>query len=105
MIESRQGSVDGQVEAIVRESVVYRSADGMLSAVERAWLTSWIRNRTASAMSDRIRFWSLATLAASVTTLLLAPLGTTPRPLAWVAPAVAGALALAVLVSTLAPKR
>lgn len=105
MIDSRPASVDGKVEAIVRGSAVNRSADGMLSAVERAWLTSWIRNRTTSAPSNRIRFWSLATVAASVTTLLLAPLGTTPRPLAWVVPAVAGGIALAVLVSTPAPKR
>lgn len=105
MIDSRQASVDGKLEAIVRGSVMYRGADGMLSAVERAWLTSWNRNQTTSAMSDRIRFWSLATVAASVTTLLLAPLGTTPRPLAWVVPAVAGGIALAVRVSTPAAKR
>ena len=85
--------------AIVRDSVVCRAGDWMLTRVGKAWTTSLTaRIWAAAGSSDRTKFWSVAVIAAALTVLAASPLGTTPRPLAWLVPVFAAALAALVLV-------
>jgi hypothetical protein len=90
---------DDRVIAVVRSSGVYRAADAVLRAVETAWRGSAARAVVHRAPAERVRFWSVAALTASATALALAPLGTDPRPLAWLVPAAAGLVSMLILVS------
>lgn len=94
---------DARVEDIVRRSVAYRCAAALITAVERAWAHSWARRMAAIDDRDQIRFWATTTMAAAATAALLSPFATTPRPVAWLLPAIAFAIGLLVVV--LAPHR
>jgi len=96
-------TADDQVEALVRRSVAYRGAAALVAAVERGWTHSRARRIAAIADGDRIRFWAIATIVAAATAMVLSPLGTAPRPVAWLLPAIAFAIGLLVVV--LAPRR
>jgi hypothetical protein len=94
---------DDRVEAIIRRSVAYRCADALISGVEHAWTHSRARRIVTIGDGERMRFWASTTIVAAVTAMLLSPLGTTPRPLAWLLPAIAFAVGL--LVVLLAARR
>jgi hypothetical protein len=90
---------DERVVGVVRSSGAYRAADAVLQTVESGWSGARARNILGVASANGTRFWSVVTLVASATALLLAPLGADPRPLAWIVPALAGALSIVILVS------
>lgn len=85
---------------IVRASAAYRAVDATLRALEAAWRSSSARAAMSRVAPHRVRFWSIAALTASATVLLLAPLGSDPRPLAWLVPAIVGGVALLILSTT-----
>jgi hypothetical protein len=87
-------TTDAQVIDIVRGSAVYRAAHALMLGLERGWQSSAIRG----AGVEGPRFWAAVSVIASITSLAAAPLGTTPRPLAWLVPASAGILGAALLV-------
>jgi hypothetical protein len=91
---------DERVVSIVRSSRAYRTANAVLRATETAWQRSVARAIVNRAPAEGVRFWSIAVLAASATALALAPLGTEPRPLAWLVPAAAGLVSMLILVSS-----
>jgi hypothetical protein len=91
---------DDRTVDLVRSSRTYRAADAVVSAVSAAWRTSMVRALFNRAPADRVRFWSVVALAASATALALAPLGTDPRPLAWLVPSMTGCVSLLMLVSS-----
>ena len=92
--------IDERTTEVVRASGVYRAADASLRALESGWRTSWTRAVMSRLIGDGVRFASIAALTASATALLLTPLGTDPRPLAWLVPAVCGGVALVILAGT-----
>ena len=79
----------------MKSSGVYRVADSVLRVLENGWRESAARKMFDRASGERVRFWSIAALTASVTTLALARFGTDPMPLAWLVPS------MCVLVSSL----
>lgn len=91
---------DDRVVALVRSSGLYRAADAVLRAVATAWRTSAARELFDRPPAERVRFWSIAALTASLTALALAPLGTDPRPLGWLVPSIAAVVSLLILVSS-----
>ena len=88
---------DEHVIAVVRSSDVYRAADAMLRMMEVAWRGSTTRGMLDRVAAERVRFWSIAALTASAMALVVAPLGTDPRPLAWLVPSGVGAVSLLLL--------
>lgn len=94
---------DARAEAIVRRSAAYRAVNALISGVEHAWTHSLGRRMTTIKGADRIRSWAITAIVAAMTALLLGPFGTTPRPAAWLVPAIA--LAIGLLVVVFAPRR
>ena len=89
--------LDARTEGVVRGSMAYRLATLALSRLRRDWATSTFRRAVPTDFPERIRFWSWAAVVAAATALVLGPLGTTPRPLGWIVPALAGFIALVIL--------
>jgi hypothetical protein len=87
-------TTDGRVSDIVRASAVYRAVLALVVGLERGWQSSLVRGAGVAGP----RHWAAVSVIASITILAAAPLGTTPRPLAWLVPASAGILGAVVLV-------
>ena len=101
---------DAALDALVHESVLARSADGVARRIAGAWDSSRARsivNRSAEAVGglsheDTIRAVSWTVVVASVVVLLLDAIRPTPAgPLAWVLPTSFAAVALATLFAAL----
>jgi len=98
--------IDARVEAVFGASAVFRALDRAMTTCLAAWQSSWIRRHvlrvpSAAGRSESLNaivFWATVGLMAAVTVLVLSPLATTPRPLAWIVPVVAGIASAAIAV-------
>jgi len=91
---------DQRVAAVMRASRVYRAGDALVRSLEAAWHASVARSLFSRPPLERVRFWSIAALTASATTLALAPLGTDPMPLAWLVPSMCALVSSLIVVSS-----
>ena len=104
-VPSSSGEIDAVVATLLENSVAGRALTRAGTALQAAWADSVTRSMlgTPGGVRARITFASVITVTAAVVALTLAPLGSLPRPYAWVVPSVAAAIALVCL--ALRPKR
>ena len=96
---SSAGEIDAVVATLLEHSAAGRALTRAGSAVQAAWVHSVTRSMlgTPSGVRARITFASVTTLTAAAVALALAPLGSLPRPYAWLVPSVAAVIALVCL--------
>jgi hypothetical protein len=97
-ISAHYQSVDTSVERLVHGSLVWSTADRFLKILDAGWRASAVRKLVSGTDCDRVHTWAGVALVSAVTALVLAPFGTTPRPLAWLVPAVAAVFAIVTLI-------
>ena len=95
------------VAALLENSAAGRALTHAGTALQAAWVHSATRSMLGTSrdrgLRARITFVSVTTVTAAVVALALGPLGSMPRPYAWVVPSVAAAIALVCL--ALRPQR
>lgn len=98
-VPSSAGEIDAVVATLLENSAAGRALTRAGTALQAAWAHSVTRSMldTPGGVRARITFASVITVTAAAVALVLAPLGSVPRPYAWVVPSVAAAIALVCL--------
>ena len=102
---SSAAEIDSMVATLLENSAAGRALTRAGTALEAAWAHSVTRSMlgTPRGIRAQITFASVTAVTAAVVALALAPLGSMPRPYAWIVPSVAAAIALVCL--ALRPQR